>query len=122
VTLAVVVDSAPEGDGTTVGLRMSTEDGTSCTLGISPSLLETRITSGDVIVWQSGSCPDALPAKNVVVRPKPALVYSYGWDGQINPDSCSDTNRVAAPGWYWAEAALIGGEPTKTQFQVTSTS
>jgi len=122
VTLAVAVDSAPEGHGTTVGLRLSTPDGSTCSLGITPSLLETRITSGDVIVWQSRSCPDGLPAKNVVVRPKPAVVYSFGWDGQINPDSCSSSNRVAQPGGYWAEAALIGGEPHKTYFEVTAPS
>ncbi len=122
VTLAVAVDSAPEGHGTTVGLRMSTPDGSTCSLGITPSLLETRITSGDVIVWQSRSCPDGLPAKNVVVRPRPAVVYSFDWDGQINPDSCSSSNRVAQPGGYWAEAALIGGEPHKTYFDVTAPS
>ncbi len=103
VTLAVVVDNAPEGQGTTVGLRMSTQDGSSCSLGITPSLLETRITSGIATVWQSGSCPDALPAKNVVVRPKPAVVYSYAWDGQLNPDSCSATNVVGE------ERLLLGG-------------
>lgn len=119
VTLAVVVKSAAIGKGTTVGLRMSTGDGTTCSLGITPSLLETRITSGAVVVWQSKSCPDALPAKNVVVRPKPGVVYSYAWDGQINPDSCSATDRVAQPGGYWAEAALIGGEPNKSYFEVT---
>jgi hypothetical protein len=120
VFLSVAVANAPEGDGTTVGLRLSTKDGSTCSLGITPSLLETRITSGDVVIWQSGSCPDALPAKNVVVRPKPSVVYSYTWDGQINPDSCSATNRIALPGGYWAEAALIGGEPHKAYFEVTA--
>jgi hypothetical protein len=119
VSLAVVAHDTHQGAGTTVGLRMSTSDGSTCTLGITPNLLETRITSGDVVVWQSSSCPDALPAKNVVVRPKPAVVYSYTWDGQFNPDSCSATNRIASAGYYWAEAALIGGEPHQTQFQVT---
>jgi hypothetical protein len=119
VSLAVVAHDTHLGAGTTVGLRMSTPDGSTCTLGITPSLLETRITSGDVVVWQSSSCPDALPAKNVVVRPKPVVVYSYTWDGQFNPDSCSATNRVASPGYYWAEAALIGGEPHQTQFHVS---
>lgn len=98
---------------------MSTADGSTCSLGITPSLLETRIVSVPVVVWQSSSCPDALPAKNVVVRPRPAVVYSYEWDGQVNPDSCSATNRLARPGGYWAEAALIGGEPQRAYFAVT---
>ncbi len=120
LTLAVVAPGAPAGDGMTIRLRMSTNDGTVCTLGITPSLLETRITSGGVPVWQSRSCPDALAAKNVVVRPTPAVVYSYAWDGQLNPTSCSATNQVADPGWYWAEAALIGGEPAETHFEITA--
>lgn len=120
VTLALVVPDAPEGKGTTVGLRMATKDGSTCALGITPGVLETRIVSVPAVIWQSTSCPDALPAKNVVVRPRPAVVYSYTWDGQINPDSCSATDRIAKSGYYWAEAALIRGEPAKTQFHVTA--
>lgn len=119
VVLAVVVDSAPEGDGTTVGLKMSMPDGSTCSLGITPRLLETRITSGGVLVWQSRSCPDGLAAKNVVVRPRPTLVYSFDWDGRVTPDSCTSSDQVAAPGGYWAEAALIAGEPQKAYFEVT---
>jgi hypothetical protein len=115
-----VVPDARIGKGTTVGLRMATPDGSTCSLGVTPSLLETKITSGGVVVWHSTSCPDALPARNVVVRPKPRVVYSYTWDGQVNPDSCSASDVIAQPGGYWAEAALIGGEPTKAYFEVTA--
>lgn len=120
LVLAVVVENAVEGEGTTVGLRMSTPDGSTCSLGVTPRLLETRITSGDVLVWQSRSCPDGLAAKNVVVRPRPLLVYSFDWDGRVTPDSCTSSDQVAAPGGYWAEAALIGGEPQKTYFEVAA--
>jgi hypothetical protein len=101
---------------------MSTPDGSTCSLGVSPNVLDTRITSGQTTIWQSQSCPDALPAKNVVVGPKPRRVYSFRWDGQFNPSSCSATNVEAKPGAYWAEAALVGGEPRKSYFEITSPS
>lgn len=118
--LEVVVDDAPTGEGTTVGLRMSTGDGSTCSLGITPRVLETRITSVPVVVWQSSNCPDALPAENVVVRPRPTLVYSFDWDGRVTLDSCTSSDQIAEPGGYWAEAALIGGEPQKAFFEVTA--
>lgn len=119
VKLAVAVKSAHEGAGTKVRLAMSTTDGSTCSLGITPKVLELRITSGPATIWQSTSCPDGLAAKSVVVRPTPASVYSYQWDGRVSPDACSAGGRVAQPGGYWVEAALIGGEPHKAYFEVT---
>jgi hypothetical protein len=98
---------------------MSTTDGSTCSLGITPKVLELRITSGPATIWQSTSCPDGLAAKSVVVRPTPMTVYSYDWDGRLSPDACSAGGPVAQPGGYWAEAALIGGEPQKAYFEVT---
>jgi hypothetical protein len=120
VVLAVVVDSAPVGKGTTVGLKMSTADGTACSLGISPHSVEARVVSVPATIWQSSGCPDAFPAKNVVVGPHASIVYSFHWDGQLHGDSCGPGERAAAAGGYWAEAALIGGEPNKAYFEVTS--
>lgn len=119
VRLSLAADSAPPGAGTKVRLTMSTTDGSTCTLGITPALLETRIESGDVTVWQSTTCPDGLGAKNVVVRPQPAVLYSFGWHGYQNRNGCQGTGTVASPGRYLAVAALIGGEPASASFYVT---
>lgn len=108
----------PTGHGTTVKLTMSTSDESTCSLGLRPNLLVAEITSGIASVWQSGTCPDALPAKNVVVRPEPAIVYSFRWNGHVSPYGCT-ADRVADPGVYWAHAALIGGTPRKASFEVT---
>ena len=132
VRLAVDVHDTTVGAGNQVGLTMSTTDGSACSLGITPSMLEIRLTHEvpvtvgkqttmeEQVVWQSTSCPDGLAAKNVVVGPVPAVVYSLRWDGNLNPDACSSTGTVGQPGTYWAEAALIGGEPSKVRFLVTT--
>ena len=62
-----------------------------------------QTTMEEQVVWQSTSCPDGLAAKNVVVGPVPAVVYSLRWDGNLNPDACSSTGTVGRPGVYWAE-------------------
>lgn len=122
VVLAVDASSVKVGAGTKIGLRMSTPDGSTCSLAITPSLLDARITSGPATIWQSSSCPDALPVKNVVVGPQPRQVYAFPWDGKYNPNSCSTNAKDAAVGGYWAEAALVGGEPAKAYFEVTAKS
>lgn len=120
ITLTVDVNTAIQGKGTRVGLRMATKDGTTCSLGVMPSKLEIKITSTPATIWQSTTCPDGLPAKNVVVGPRPAVVYSIHWDGHIDPNACRTGWRVADPGGYWATAALIGGEPHTAYFAVVA--
>jgi hypothetical protein len=97
---------------------MSTKDGSACSLGLAPSRLEVRITTGHVTVWDSSTCPDGLPAENVVVGPRPAAVYTLHWDGHIDSNACKAGSRVAEAGGYWVEAAVVGGNPDRTYFAV----
>lgn len=90
-----------------------------CTLAITPDTMVVRVTSGPDVVWSSGDCPDTLLAKEVVVRTDPATVYQFSWNGRRSTDECPAPGAVAAPGGYWVEAALIGGEPQKAYFDVT---
>jgi hypothetical protein len=90
-----------------------------CTLPITPDSLAARITSGSDVVWSSNDCPDALLAKEVVVRHDPATVYSFEWNGRRSTPNCATPGDVAPPGGYWVEAALIGGDPHKAFFDIT---
>lgn len=119
VRILVAADSAPPGYGTTVRYTMSTNDGSTCRLGITPALLETKIVSFEQVAWRSSSCPDALAAKNVVVRPQPAVLYSFHWDGVIRLGACTGTGTTAPPARYRVSAALIGGEPHGSDFFIT---
>lgn len=119
VRLALAADSAPPGRGTTVRYRMWTTDGSTCRLGITPTLMETKIYSATDLAWQSAMCPDEMAAKNVVVRPAPALLYSFHWDGLMRTDACSASAKAAPPAQYRVTASLIGGEPQASYFFVT---
>lgn len=119
VRILVAASSAPPGDGTTVRYTMSTNDGSTCRLGITPALLETKIVSAEQVAWRSSSCPDALAAENVVVRPQPAVLYAFHWDGVIRLGACTGTGTVAPPARYRVSAALIGGEPHGAYFFIT---
>lgn len=90
-----------------------------CTLPITPDSLVARITSGADVVWSSADCPDALLAKQVVVRSDPATVYSVDWNARRSTPNCATEGQVAPPGGYWVEAALVGGEPHKAYFDIT---
>jgi hypothetical protein len=118
LTLSVEVGRAVEGQGARVRLSMATTDGSTCSLGLTPSGLEIEITSGPATIWHSTSCPDGLPAKNVVVQPRAEVVYSIHWDGHIDSNACRTGWRTADPGGYWVTAALVGGEPDRTYFAV----
>lgn len=89
-----------------------------CTLRITPDSLEGRVTSGSDVVWSSTDCPDALLARQVVVRSDPASVYSLNWDGRRSTGRCAPPGKVASAGGYWFEAALVGGEPKKAYFDI----
>lgn len=120
VPLEIRVSRAVEGRGAAVRLRMATKDGTACTLGLAPSSMELRITSGPATIWDSTTCPDGLPAKNVVVTPRPAVVYTLHWDGHVDANACRTGPDVAQPGGYWVAAALVGGDPQRAYFPVVS--
>ena len=102
--------------------RMWTTDGSTCRLGITPALMETKIYSAAGTAWQSSMCPDELAAKNVVVRPEPESLYSFHWDGHLRAGACMVTGELAPPASYTVAAALIGGEPQTGSFFVTEPS
>lgn len=69
-------------------------------------------------MWQSSSCPDNLSARNIVVGPTQRQVYSFTWDGRDNDHGCTPDGKIATPGGYWVQAALIGGNPAKVYLAV----
>lgn len=89
-----------------------------CRLPITPDSLVARVTSGADVVWSSTDCPDALLARQVVVRPDPATAYELTWNGRRSTGGCAARGQVARPGSYWFEAAFIGGEPAKAHFTI----
>jgi hypothetical protein len=89
-----------------------------CTLPITPDSLVARITSGSDVVWSSDDCPDALLAKEVVVRHDPPTVYSFEWNGHRSTQGCATSGDVAPPGKYTLEAAFVSGDPHEAFFTI----
>ncbi len=115
-----VADSVEGRSNTATFVLRLPRTASACTLAITPDTTVVRVTSGPDVVWSSNDCPDALLAKQLVVRSDPATVYQFQWNGHRSTVECTAPGQVAPPGGYWVEAAFIGGEPHKAYFDVTA--
>jgi hypothetical protein len=89
-----------------------------CTFEFGPNTVALRVTSGDDLIWETLSCPSALEEQSVVVRPAWLTYVEVDWTGRRAGEGCGDTGDFAEPGYYWAEAAALGGEPQRSQFEL----
>lgn len=119
VDIDVKVHDVASGHVAPVGLRLTSVGTPACTLAITPDTLALRITSGSDVVWSSVECPNAVLAREVVVRAHKPVVYTFDWDGRRSTETCAQPGKVAEPGGYWAEAALIGADVFRGYFDVT---
>ena len=120
--VVVVPDVADAEIGGPVPLRLglSSTEGRACTLQLNDKLLALQVTSGEDLIWRSSSCPDVLDAQSVTLRPGWLSYVEVAWSGRRGSETCLASNEFAEPGYYWAEAALIGGEPSRGQFRLES--
>jgi hypothetical protein len=89
-----------------------------CTFSFGPETVALRVTSGDDLIWETLSCKSALQEQSVVVRPAWITYVEVEWSGRRAGEGCGDTGDFAQPGYYWAEAAALGGEPQRSQFEL----
>jgi hypothetical protein len=99
-------------------IGLSTTAGRACTFAFGPDRVAVRVTSGDDLIWESLRCKSALQEETVVVRPGWLSYVTIDWNGRRGSEGCGDANDYADPGYYWAEAAAIGGEPGGSQFEL----
>jgi hypothetical protein len=119
VAIAVVVHDVKAGHANPVDLELTSVGTPACTLAITPDSLAIRITSGPDVVWTSDECPNAVLAREVVVRAHKPAVYTFDWNGRRSTETCAQPGKVAERGGYWAEAALIGADMQRAYFDVT---
>jgi len=119
--VAVVPDVRDAHASSAVPLRLglSATGDRACTFAFGADSVALRVTSGDDLIWDTQHCASALPAESVVVRPGWLSYVSVDWSGQRAGEGCDDGGGYADPGYYWAEAAAIGGEPARSQFELT---
>jgi hypothetical protein len=119
VDIEVSVHDIAAGHSEPVTLALKSVGVAACTLAITPDTLALRITSGPDVVWSSDECPNDVLARELVVRAQKAVVYSFSWNGRRSTETCAHPGKVAQPGGYWAEAALIGADVHRAYFDVT---
>jgi hypothetical protein len=118
VDIAVVAHDVAAGHTAPVDLKLTSAGVPACTLAVTPDTLALRITSGSDVVWTSDECPNALLARELVVRAHQPTVYTFDWNGYRSTPSCAKPGSVAEPGGYWAEAALIGADVHRAYFDI----
>jgi hypothetical protein len=119
VEIVIDVADVEAGHRQPIRLKLTSVGVAACTLAITPDTLAMRVVSGDDVIWSSEDCPNALLARELVVRAHRPTVYEFDWDGYRSTDTCSKPGTVAKPGGYWAEAALIGANVHRAYFDVT---
>ncbi len=116
VSVVPDVEDTPASAPVPLRLGLSTAGAQACTFEFGPDSVALRITSGDDLIWESLKCPSAIDEQSVVVRPGWLTYVEVSWSGRRATEGCAATGDFAAPGYYWAEAAAIGGEPQRSQF------
>jgi hypothetical protein len=101
-----------------ISLEFTTKQSAACTFAVSPETVVLRVTSGSDRIWTSQQCPKAIPTTTVVARKTEPGKAAVVWHGRRSNESCSTTAQWALPGWYHAEAAAIGADPTDVQFRL----
>ncbi len=119
VDMTIDVADARAGQSNTATFVLTSIDTPACTLSVTPATVVINVTSGDDTVWSSDDCPDALLAKQIVVRSDPPSSYEFTWNGRRSSEGCQLDDTLPEPGGYFVEAALIGGEPHEAYFDLT---
>ncbi|HWL96505.1 MAG TPA: hypothetical protein VNP20_04115 [Nocardioidaceae bacterium] len=104
--------------GVPLRVGLSANGDQACTFAFGPDTVALRVTSGDDLIWESLTCESALEEQSVVVRPAWLTYVEVDWSGRRAGEGCGETGDFAEPGYYWAEAASLGGEPQRSQFEL----
>lgn len=113
-----IVGAARAGSPVTIRLEVTTRETPACTYRVSARTVAVKLVSGSDRIWSSQDCPGAVPDADVIARTKVPGVAEMQWLGQRSDSACSRTTPWALPGWYHVQAAALGAEPTRVQFEL----
>lgn len=118
VVVTASTDRPNAGMDVPITLLVTSKLSPACTFVVSPNNVVLKLTSGQDRIWTSQQCPRAIPTVTVVARQEVAGEVQVLWNGQRSDDDCSRQAGWALPGYYYAEAAALGSEPTAVQFRL----
>ncbi len=112
-----VVGAAQAGAETALQLQVTSMSDTTCRLPLGERLLVQVSRDGEP-AWRLADCPAALSTESVVLYPSWTSVVDVTWSGRTSNATCSVGTRAVRPGAYRLQAAMLGGEPDTTRFEV----
>lgn len=123
----VVVTPSVKGPRTslkvTIDLTLRTRTAQACTFDVSSRSVVVKVDSGPRErpddIWTSAQCREAIPTRQVTVYKDFDTVVPVVWSGRRSNEGCTTGTTWAKRGWYHANAATYGGEPTAKQFELT---
>lgn len=114
-----LVKKAKAGNPVRIKLALTSPQA-ACTFDASGKSIAVKISSGSDGIWSSQDCHGVIGGGNVVVRSAQPAVVPVKWSGRRSqPGDCGPSNDWAQPGYYHVLAAVIGGNPTDTQFRLS---
>ena len=114
------VEEAYAGRDVRIALFLTAADSPACNWEVTARSVVLKVTSGSDRVWSTQDCPRAVEPQSVVVRKGHETQVQVVWNGQRSDAECSRTTGWALPGYYHAEAAALGAEPTDQQFYLAA--
>ena len=118
VVVTPQVTGARAGGDIAIELLFTTKASPACTFDVAPHSVVLKLTSGSDRIWSSQQCQRAIPTTTVIARRTVPGKVLLTWNGHRSNDECSKTADWALPGYYHAEAAALGSDPTDVQFQL----
>lgn len=118
IVITPVVTEAQGGVDVPITLNLRTVATPACTWAVSADTLTVSIRSGDDPIWSSRQCPASVPPQEVVVRQAVDAPIALTWNARRSDEDCSELTEWARLGYYYVEAAALGGEPTSVQFEL----
>lgn len=113
-----IIGAAHAGSPVSIRLNVTTLETPACTYRVSRGTVAVKLVSGTDRIWSSQDCPAAMPETDVIARKKVPGVAEMQWRGQRSDSGCTRTTPWALAGWYHAQAAAFGAEPTSVQFEL----
>lgn len=119
VRIDPVVGRSVAGRAVEIGLSLQTVQTDACYFRVGPDKVSVLITKKGKEIWTSRECPDQVPQRSVVVRRVVATQITMTWDARASTPDC--TRRAwAMDGNYTVIAAVLGGEPADSDFELVS--
>ncbi|WP_300680593.1 hypothetical protein [Nocardioides sp.] len=119
VSVSAGIDKAEATRTVAINLTIKTNVSAACLWSFGAQAVQVEITSGSDQIWSTVECPKAIPTQTLTLRRDTPVQVTVNWNSRRSDSTCSDHTQWAVPGYYHAQVAALGGEPSDIQFRLT---